>query len=93
MLVIIKSAPDTPEGRRALKLASEMPADVALLQNAVYFLQTGGLEGFKNRIFVLDDDKKLRGLTDNSEGKNISDINYEGLIDLMAESDKVVGML
>ncbi len=94
MLVIIKSAPDTPEGKRGVKLARHMSADIVLLQNGVYFIQKERLEdlGFYRTAYVLEDDKRLRGLKDNDNHKNIKDINYDSLVDLMVGSDKIVGM-
>jgi len=93
MLVIIKSAPDTPEGERGLRLAYDMSADVVLLQNAVYFSQGQKLGdiGFTGKTYVLEDDRLLRGLK-TDESRNIQDINYDALVDLMTESDKVIGM-
>lgn len=94
MLVIIKSAPDTPEGKRGVRLACDMYADIVLLQNGVYFIQKDKLEdlGFVRSAYVLEDDRRLRGLKANSANKNIKGINYDSLVDLMAESDKVIGM-
>ncbi|MCI0469547.1 MAG: DsrH/TusB family sulfur relay protein [Nitrospirae bacterium] len=94
MLVIIRNAPDTPEGRRGVKIARDMSADIVLLQNGVYFMQKDLLEdlNFHRTAYVLEDDKRLRGLKGNDTNKNIKDINYDALIDLMAGSDKVVGM-
>jgi len=93
MLVIIKSAHDTPEGKRGVKLARDMSADIVLLQNGVYFMEKDRLEGlnFSRTAYVLEDDKRLRGII-GSGNKNIKDITYDGLIDLMAGEDKVVGM-
>jgi sulfur transfer complex TusBCD TusB component (DsrH family) len=34
----------------------------------------------------------LRGLKTDDVGKNIQDINYDSLVDLMIENDKVIGM-
>lgn len=94
MLVIIKSAPDTPEGKRGVRLACDIYADIVLLQNGVYFAQEQKLEelGFYRTAYVLEDDKRLRGLKANDANKNIKGINYDSLIDLMAESDKAIGM-
>lgn len=94
MLVIIKSAPDTPEGRRGVKIARHMSADIVLLQNGVYFMQKERLEdlSFYRTVYVLEDDRRLRGLKDQEDKKNIKKITYDSLIDLMAGSDKVVGM-
>ena len=95
MLVIIKSAPETPEGKRGVKLACDAFADLVLLQNGVYFMQGEklGVAGFKGKVYVLEDDRQLRGLEKNSGVKNIQDINYDILVDLITENDKVIGML
>ena len=94
MLVIIKSAPDTSEGKRGVQLACDAVADVVLLQNGVYFMQGQklGEAGFAGKAYVLEDDRQLRGLEKNGDGKNVQDINYDSLVDLMIENDKVIGM-
>ena len=94
MIVIIKSAPDTPEGKRGIKIARYMAADVVLLQNGVYFLKSQALEdlGFAGMTYVLEDDKRLRGLKGTDETMNTKDIDYDGLIDLIVKNDKVIGM-
>ena len=90
MLVLIKSAHDTPEARRAVKLARDMAADIVLLQSAVCLAEKDRLEGFCGTAHVLQEDLTLRGITDIE--KSIRPIDYDQLIDLMAEDDKVVGM-
>ena len=92
MLVIAKSAPDMPEGRRGLKLARDMAADLILLQNGIYFAQKERLDGFSGTVYVLDDDIRLRGLKDEEIQKDVNRLNYDGLVDLMASEDRVVGM-
>lgn len=94
MLMIIKSTPETPEGKRGVTLATYMSADIVLLQNGVYFMQGQKLgdAGFVGRTYVLEDDRLLRGLKTDSDDRNIQGINYDGLIDLMAEHDNVIGM-
>ncbi len=92
MLVIVKSAPDTAYGKRGIKLARDMAADVVLIQNGVYFAQAERLEGFCGTAYVLDDDARLRGLKDREIEKGIRKLNYGSFIDLMAEADKAVGM-
>lgn len=92
MLVIVKSAPDTPEGKRGVKLARDMAADLILLQNGVYFAQKERLEGFCGTAYILDEDSNLRGLKDDELQNGIKKLDYDALIDLMAEEDKVVGM-
>ena len=92
MIVIVKSAPDTMDGKRGVKLARDMAADVVLLQNGVYFAHCEGLEGFCGTAYALDDDLRLRGLRDQEIGKDIRRLDYGSLVDLMAKEDKVVGM-
>ncbi len=92
MLVIVKSAPDTTDGKRGIKLARDMAADVVLLQNGIYFAQRERLEGFCGTAYVLDDDVRLRGLKNGEIEKDIKRLDYGSLVDLMAGEDKVVGM-
>jgi sulfur relay protein TusB/DsrH len=92
MLVLVKSAPDTTDGKRGIKLARDMAADVVLLQNGVYFAQIERLEGFCGTAYVLDYDARLRGLKDDEIEKRVRKLNYGGLIDIMAEAEKVVGI-
>lgn len=92
MLVIVKSAPDTTDAKRGVKLARDMAADVCLMQNAVYFVQDERLEGFCGTVYVLEEDSGLRGLRDEELKKDIKKVNYEGFVELMANEDKVVGL-
>ncbi|BCB95826.1 hypothetical protein JZK55_07480 [Dissulfurispira thermophila] len=92
MLVIIKSSPDTAEGKRGVKLARDMAGDICLIQNAVYFAQKGRIEDFCGTAYVLDEDARLRGLKSEDIDKGIKEISYNGLVDLMVKEDKVVGM-
>ncbi len=92
MLVIIKSGLDTQEGKWAIKLARDMAADVCLIQNAVYFARKERLDGFCGSVYVLDEDVRLRGLKDNEIEKDLKMINYDRLVDMMGDEDKVVGM-
>ena len=94
MLVIVRSAPDTADGRRGVKIARDMAADVVLLQNGVYFMQQAHLEdlGFVGTAYVLSDDRRLRGLGPIEADRRAKEISYDGLIDLLAENNNVVGM-
>jgi sulfur relay protein TusB/DsrH len=92
MLVIVKNAPDTTDGRRGIQVAMDIAADLVLLQNGVYFARTERPEGFRGAAYVLDDDARLRGLREREMRKDIMRLDYGGLIDLMAKADKVVGM-
>lgn len=90
MLVVIKSAPDTREARRAVKLARDTAADILLIQNAVYLAGKERLEGFCGTAYVLDEDMRLRGVSDIEKG--IKTVGYGEAVDLMAEEDKVIGL-
>lgn len=90
MLVLIKSSHDTPEAKRAVKLARDMAADIVLLQNAVCLAQKDRLEGFCGTAHAIEEDLLLRGISDIDKG--VRPIDYYQLIDLMADEDKVVGM-
>lgn len=92
MLTIIKSSPDTPEGKKGFKLARDMASDMVLLQNGVYFAQRERFEGFCGKVYVLEEDMRLRGLTEAEILKDAVKIDYDRLVDLMVEEDRVVGM-
>jgi sulfur relay protein TusB/DsrH len=92
MIVMIKSAPDTTDGTTGVALARVGGADLVLLQNGVYFAQKERLGTFPGAVYVLDDDKRLRGLKDSEIDARVKTINYDKLTDIMTESDKVVGM-
>ncbi len=86
MLFLISSAPDTKEFKTAYKLAKDMGAEICLLQNAVH--ASRGLND--SNVYVIKDDVQLRGITENEiSGKPI---DYRQLIDLMTNTDKVVGL-
>lgn len=92
MIVIVKSAPDTSDGMRGVTLAKSSGADLVLLQNGVYFAGREQLAEFPGSVYVLDDDKRLRGLRDGEMGNAVKTIDYDRLVDLLVESDKVVGL-
>ena len=92
MLVMIKSAPDTTDGARGLALAKESNADLVLLQNGVYFAQKERLGAFSRTVFVLGDDKRLRGLKDAELDDRVKIIDYDKLTDIITSGDKVTGM-
>lgn len=91
MIVIIKSPPDSIEGKRAIRLARDMGADLLLIQNGVYFAQKEMIEGFCGTIYVLDEDCKMRGIHDNDIVKDIKKIDYDTFIDLITIEDKTIG--
>ncbi len=92
MLVLVKSAPDTTDGARGLTLAKEGGADIVLLQNGVYFAQKEKLGAFSGAVYVLGDDKRLRGLKDSEMDSRAKTIDYDKLTELITGGEKVVGM-
>jgi sulfur relay protein TusB/DsrH len=92
MIVMIKSAPDTSDGAIGLSLAKEGGADLVLLQNGVYFAQKERLGTFAGNVYVLDDDKRLRGLKDSEMDSRAKTIDYDMLTDFLTGGEKVVGM-
>jgi sulfur relay protein TusB/DsrH len=92
MLVMIKSAPDTTDGTTGLTLAKEGGADIVLLQNGVYFAHKERLGTFTGNVYVLDDDKRLRGLRDSEMDGRVKTIDYDRLTDIITGGEKVVGM-
>ena len=92
MLVMIKSAPDTTDGALGLTLAKEGGADLVLLQNGVYFAQKERMGTFSGAVYVLDDDKRLRGLKDSEMDERVKTIGYDKLTDIITGGEKVAGM-
>ncbi len=92
MIVMIKSAPDTPDGTRGLTLAKDGGADIVLLQNGVTFIHQDSLGPFSGTVYVLDDDRKLRGLKDPPADPRMKTIDYDMLTDIITGDRKVVGM-
>jgi sulfur relay protein TusB/DsrH len=92
MLVMIKSAPDTTDGAFGLTVAKESGADVVLLQNGIYLAQKERLGPFPGAVYVLDDDKRLRGLKDSEMDDRAKIIDYDKLTDIITSGDKVAGM-
>jgi sulfur relay protein TusB/DsrH len=92
MIVMIKSAPDTTDGAIGLALAKQGGADLILMQNGVYFAQKERLGVFPGSIYVLNDDKRLRGLKDSEMDTRAKDIGYDKLTDIITGGEKVVGM-
>jgi sulfur relay protein TusB/DsrH len=90
MLVVIKSGPESQEAKRAVKIARDTAADIVLIQNAVSLARGDRLEGFCGTAFAVSEDLMLRGIKDLE--KSVKEISYEEFIDLMANSDKVIGI-
>jgi sulfur transfer complex TusBCD TusB component (DsrH family) len=47
---------------------------------------------FPGTVYVLDDDKRLRGLNDSECNERVKTIGYDSLTDLITGDEKVVGM-
>jgi len=92
MLVIIRSAPDTVDGRRGIALARDMAANICLIQNAVSFAHKNRFEGFCGTVYVLDEDCRLRGLKRDELVTDVIEVDYDSLVDLMARDEKVIGI-
>ena len=92
MIVVVKSGPDTTDGRRGVTLARSAGAALILIQNAVAFAHTqmAGSAG-PGAVYALEDDLRLRGLGAKDLDERIERIDYPKLVDLLAEADKVVG--
>ena len=92
MIVMIKSAPDTSDGAVGLALAKQGGADLVLMQNGVYFGQKERLGVFPGAVYVLDDDKRLRGLKDSEMDERVKIIDYDKLTNIITSGEKVTGM-
>lgn len=91
MLMIIKSGPDTTEGRRGVKTARDTAADIVLMQNAVYFAQRERLGKGCGTVYVLDEDCRMRGSGETDIEVGIKQIGYDELVDLMVKDNNVIG--
>ncbi len=92
MIVMIKSGPETSDGEVGLALAKQGGTDLVLLQNGVYYAQKERLGVFPGEVYVLDDDKRLRGLKDSEIDSRVKTIDYNRLTDILTGGRKVVGM-
>lgn len=92
MIVMIKSAPDTTDGTTGLALAKEGVADLVLLQNGVYFAHKDRLGSFSGQVYLVDDDKRLRGLKDSELDARAKTIDFDMLTDIITSGKKVAGM-
>lgn len=90
MLIIIKSSPETAEAKRGFQTAKDLSANVLLMQNAVYALKQGGLDGVKADVYAMEDDMKLRGIKYPASG--VKPIDWAGFVDLAAKDEKTLGM-
>ncbi|HTP04616.1 MAG TPA: sulfurtransferase complex subunit TusB [Nitrospirota bacterium] len=91
MLVMVKSSPESTEGKRGIELAMDMATDLILIQNAVYFSQKSRLQSFGGTVYALGEDMRLRGISSDGTGSKIKEIDYDKLVDLMTKEEKVFG--
>lgn len=90
MIIMIKSAPDTPEARRALTLAGELAADIVLIQNAVHLAPEKDV-GRGGAVYALDEDLRMRGIGPGADIGAVQRIDYDALVDLIVRTDRVHG--
>jgi sulfur relay protein TusB/DsrH len=91
MIVMIKSAPDTPEAKRGIALADDLAADLILIQNAVNFARLVQAGGMRGAVYALDEDLRMRGLGPDADIGAMRRIDYDMLVDLITKADHVHG--
>ena len=91
MIVMIKSAPNTPEAKRAITLASDLAADLVLIQNAVYLARKRKDSGISGAVYALDEDLRMRGMGPEENIGAVKRIDYDMLVDLITKTDQVYG--
>ncbi len=92
MTVVVKSSPDTPEGKRGVQTAIDMGADIVFLQNGVYsvLLESASIPDI--RIYAVGEDCLMRGIVAHPESR-VRMIDYAELVDILQQSDHVIGMM
>jgi sulfur relay protein TusB/DsrH len=90
MLVLIKSGPDTPEAKRAVRLAADLGADLVLVQSAVYLACEKGAD-LRGPVYAIDEDLRMRGIGPGADIGAAERIDYDRLADLIAQADQVHG--
>jgi len=89
MIVLIRSAPYTAEGRRGLQMARDMSADVVFLQNGVYFALDEMMDGFCGTAYAVAEDVEMRGMQEEMRG--IRTVGWDELVEMLAAEDRVMG--
>ena len=93
MTVIVKSSPDTPEGKRGLQTAIELgAAHLVLLQNGVYAVHSEAASAPDMQVCAIKEDCLMRGIPVHPDSK-VRMIDYDELVDILQQSDHVVGMM
>jgi sulfur relay protein TusB/DsrH len=88
---MIKSSPDTPEAKRGMTLAGDLAVDLVLIQNAVYLARPGRVGGIRGAVYALDEDLRMRGLGPDADIGAVKRIDYDMLVDLITDADRVLG--
>jgi sulfur relay protein TusB/DsrH len=91
MIVMIKSAPDTPEAKRGITLARDLIADIVLIQDAVNLARLVQDGGISRAVYALDEDLRMRGREPDADIGEIRRIDYDELVDLITKADSVYG--
>jgi len=79
-------------GRITVQSNRENGSDLILLQNGIYFAQKERMGTVSGAVYVLDDDKRLRGLRDAEMDARIKIIGYDTLTDIITSGVRVTGM-
>ncbi len=89
MIVLIKSLPETPEGKRGIKMARDMAADIVFIQNGIYYALDEMIGGYCGTAYAVKEDVEMRGMQ--NQMRSVKVIEWDKLVDMMVEEDKVVG--
>lgn len=89
MLFIISSLPDTQEFKTALIIAKN--SDLCLIHDAVYLVMEDKAP-VTAKIYAIKDDLSIRGITE-PRLPMLKVIDHSELVDLMAQAEKVIGVL
>jgi sulfur relay protein TusB/DsrH len=106
--ILLKNGPSSVEAQRVMQVAADMMSQgdtvhLYLLQDAVHLsrteVKTGPATALDRlvdqglEVSYLTQDAELRGLDVSAVPDKISGGTYDTLVDLMASSDRVIGML
>jgi sulfur relay protein TusB/DsrH len=89
MIVLIKSLPETPEGKRGIKMARDMAADIVFIQNGIYYALDEMIDGYCGTAYAVKEDVELRGMQ--NQMRSVKVIEWDQLVDMMIGEDKVIG--
>lgn len=89
MIILVKSLPATPEGKRGIKMARDMAADIVFMQNGIYFALDEMIDGYCGTAYAIKEDVYMRGMQ--NQMRSVKVIDWDQLIDMMVEEDKILG--